>query len=228
MKFLVGIPALYGYQHTKNAIESVLNQNDVDLLLIDNGGDDDINRIVEEYESHLSVKIIRNQKNIYVNPAWNQIIKYFLKTDCPVYDLLCIMNSDLALNKGWSEVIRKRLRAKQNESFVPKIATDMRLFERVADPSYMEAQTVTEGTAGVFITLTKKQAELVYPIPETIKIWFGDQFVYERLRKNGYVTVIPESLIAIHGNSQTVSRLPGISELIEIDKLEWEKIKHSV
>lgn len=225
MKILVGIPALYGYQHTKNAVESVLNQKDVDLLFIDNGGDEDIKKVVNDYHGHPRFHLISNEYNIFVNPAWNVLMKHFLKSD---YELLCIMNSDLSLNKGWSDVIRKRLRVKQNESFVPKIVTETRLFERVVDPSYMEAQTVTEGTAGVFITLTKAQCELVYPIPETLKIWFGDNWIYERLRKRGHITVIPSSLIAIHGNSQTVSRLPGISELIEIDKLEWEKIKDSV
>lgn len=225
MKILVGIPALYGYQHTKNAVESVLNQKDVDLLFIDNGGDEDIKKVVNDYHGHPRFHLISNEYNIFVNPAWNVLMKHFLKSD---YELLCIMNSDLALNKQWSEVIRKRLRVNQNECMVPHVTTDIKRFERIQDPSYMDSMVVTVGLPGVFFTLTKEQAAMVYPIPETLKIWFGDNWVFERLRKRGHKTIIPSSLVAIHGNSQTVSRLPGISELIEIDKLEWEAIKHLV
>lgn len=221
MKILVAIPFLYGYGHSKNAIESVMNQKDVDLLFIDNGGDPDIKTLAAEYLNHPNVKFIRNAQNIFVNPAWNQAMKLFLTSN---YDLLCIMNSDLCLQQDWSEVVRKRLRANQNECMVPKVVTDINVFNKsvdVTDSGFTEANI---GLPGIFFTLTKKQCQLVYPIPSELKIWFGDNWVFDRLRNSGHKTIIPEGFIAIHGNSQTVSKLPGISELIEIDKLEWKKL----
>lgn len=230
MKILVGIPALYGYQHTKNAIESVLNQSDVDLLLIDNGGDEDIKKIVWDYSVHPKFSVITNENNVFVNPAWNQIMRTFLeskyKVDRATYDLLCIMNSDLELNKGWSNVVRSMLKENNRRSLSPKVVNDLPRFNRVVDPSNTSCMDVTIGLPGVFFTLTKEQCKLVYPIPETIKVWFGDNWIFDKLRNNGHSTVVVDNLLAIHGNSQTVSRVPGISEIIEQDKLEWEKIKH--
>lgn len=226
MNILVGIPALYGYQHTKNAIESVLNQGEVcDVLLIDNGGDRDIKKIVSDYTGHPRFSVIANENNVFVNPAWNQIMKAFL--DCPDgYDLLCIMNSDLELNKGWSDVVRSMLKENDKRSLSPKVVNDLARFNRVVDPSNTSCMDVTIGLPGVFFTLTKEQCKLVYPIPETIKVWFGDNWIFDKLRNSGHSTVVVDNLLAIHGNSQTVSRVPGISEIIEQDKLEWEKIKH--
>jgi hypothetical protein len=81
------------------------------------------------------------------------------------------------------------------------------------------------GTPGVLICLNKTHANLVYPIPETLKVWFGDNWIYDGLRGVGYKTIIVNNLITYHSGSQNVSKVKGISEIIEQDKIEWEKLK---
>jgi GT2 family glycosyltransferase len=102
MKYLVGIPCLYGAGHTKEAIESVVNKPGVDLLLIDNGAEQSVKEVLHSYSNRLNVKIIINPVNIYVNPAWNQILNHFLNNK---YDYLLIMNSDLILHKDWKNIL---------------------------------------------------------------------------------------------------------------------------
>lgn len=201
MKILVGIPCLYGAEHTKKAIDSVINEADV--LVIDNGAEKEVNDLISAYGSR--VFCIKNPVNVYVNPAWNQIMEFFLAGK---WDRLVIMNSDLIMQYGWS----KRLR----DGIIPIISDDNCKTEIVC----------TEGTPGVFICLDRKMTEIVYPIPPDIKVWFGDNWIFETLRSVGYQTIMIPGLKAHHwhNGSQTVQRVPGISEIIEDDKIAWEQI----
>lgn len=234
MKVLVGIPVLYGPQHCREAIESVIDNENVTVLVIDNGsGPDMIDMLssfpVSNYKGKLT--IIRNPENVYVNPAWNQILDVFLNGFPAMhgfprvqggFDQLVIMNSDLVMCKYWYEVLKKHLTLFPQNIPVPHITTNKN--ELYIVNKTQEVTHVFEGTPGVFICLNQEHAALINPIPESIKVWFGDNWIYEGLRKRGYSTVVLSNLVAYHSGSQTVSRVPGISELIEQDKIEWEKL----
>lgn len=204
MKILVGIPCLYGGSHCIEAFRSVVNE--ADLLIIDNGGDESVKWAIREINKTHDTFVIENKKNIYVNPAWNQIMNFFIHND---YDQLVIMNSDLILRKGWSNYLYDEI------SCVP------------SDGGLMDDVVVTEGTPGVFIHMNKQMVKMVYPIPEQLKVWFGDNWIYEILRSEGIKTIVKCDLVARHwcGGSQTVQRVPGISEIIEQDKIEWDFIQ---
>lgn len=222
MKILVGIPVLSGYDHTKNAIESVLSQKNVDLLIIDNGADLDLKALFILYSQDERVTIISNPENRYVNPAWNQIVRYFLAS--LRHDYLVIMNSDLLMNKDWSRVLLNRFITYKNESYLPNVIEDRTLVDQDVSMESV-CQEVTGGVPGIFITLTKEQAKLIYPITEDCLIWYGDNWIYDILRGCGHKTVILNNLIAHHGLSQTVSRLIGIDKLIEFDTKLWPDVQ---
>lgn len=221
MKYLIGIPCLYGAGHTIEAIRSVIHANDTDLILIDNGAERDVSEVLVKFAAqNKNVGIIRNQENIYVNPAWNQIIKYFLGSNS---DYLMIMNSDLVLHKNWKNVLDNHFENYSEIIPVPVISNN----RNILDSCHMEGNKteVFEGTPGVLIILNKVQANLIYPIPNSIKVWFGDNWIYEGLRKLGYKTVVLNSLLTYHSGSQNVSKVEGIGNIIEQDKIEWEKLK---
>ncbi len=205
MKLLIGIPLLYNGDTCRKAIESVVNESDV--LLIDNGANHDVKIVIDEFYQLPNVFVIRNKENIYVNPAWNQIMEFFLKWN---YSQLVIMNSDLIMEPGWSNYIIDGISA------VP------------CDIETKEDKIVTEGTAGIAIHLNREMVKLVYPIPETLRIWFGDQHIYERIRKAGFKTIVKAGYIAYHyhNGSQTCQRLPEFQEIIELDKQAWKQLKY--
>lgn len=207
MKILVGIPCLYNADATKEAIDSIIDKAKV--VLVDNNAEQPVKDVIYSYPYAV---VLTNRENIFVNPAWNQIMKFFLLTD---YTHLIIMNSDLVMQPGWYENLRSFLTNHPDMIPIPVIN---------GEPG--EGFTIVhEGTPGVFICLNRKQVGKVYPIPDYIKIWFGDNWIYEILRVK-YKTVILNNLVAKHYHSQSVSRLPGISEMIEEDKLQWAE--HSV
>lgn len=222
MKYLIGIPCLTGGEHCNESIRSTLCYGkDVTTLIIDNGATQDVKEVISRiYTSYNNVDVIHNPENIYVNPAWNQIIDYFLKGD---YDYLLIMNSDLVLHKDWKNVLDNWFLTNISSIPVPVISNDKRLLDKELEPQ--TCTEVHEGTPGVLIILSRMEAQTIFPIPESIKVWFGDNWIYEGLRKLGYKTIVLSNLITYHSGSQTVSRLKGISEIIEEDKIAWEKLK---
>lgn len=223
-KILVGIPVLYGYKHTQDAINSVINQEDVHVLIIDNGATEDLKELFKNYEHYNNFTVKVNEKNIYVNPAWNQIMYAFLN-DFKDFDILCIMNSDITMQNNWSDVLRYWYFFKDKASFLPVLLTDCVKLVRLKNVEVIggKPEVVKEGTAGVFITLNRDQCEMVWDIPETMKVWYGDNWIYGMLRGCGHQTVIVDNLIAFHGLSQTVSRVEGIDDIIAKDRHEWNR-----
>lgn len=216
MKYLVGIPCLYGAGHTKDAIESVVYKDNVDMVLIDNGAEEGVKEVLNYYSERENVLVIHNEQNIYVNPAWNQIINYFLSTD---HDYLLIMNSDLILQKDWNKVLDMYFENYPDLIPIPVIEEDLMKYNNGITLT-IKHKEVTEGTAGVLIIINRKQAKNIYPIPNYIKIWFGDNWIYEILRTK-YKTVIVENLVCYHSGSQNIIRLKEANTIIENDKIDW-------
>lgn len=214
-KTLVGIPCLYGYEHTKAAIDSVVNHN-CDVLLIDNGAEESVGRLLMDYNNkHKNVLLLRNEQNIYVNPSWNQIMLVFLGFQH--YERLCIMNSDLVLHPSWLDCLGHCSVAHPNLIPTPNVVSKIPDTEILYDPHVV----ANEGIAGVFIVLNKEQVNMVYPIPSGLRIWFGDNWIYDILRNAHYSTAVFFGLLATHGNSQNVSRVKEAPEIIEEDKKYW-------
>ena len=222
MSYLVGIPCLYGAGHTKEAIESVVNKPNVDVILIDNGAEEAVKEVINSYKSRENVFVIEFDTNIYVNPAWNQILNFFLVN--PKYDYLCIINSDIIMQKQWKEVLDYLYKViNSNDVLIPTQLRDKELLNKDVTIKPSNFQGVFSGTAGVCILLNRKQAKLVYPIPKYIKVWWGDYWIYTILRKLGYNTFVVDNLLAYHccGGSQTMLKVEGISGIIEEDKAQW-------
>lgn len=215
MRILVGIPVLYNADLFMKSANSVLESEDVDLLIIDNGSDASCKEIIESYNGLYNVYIHVELTNVFVNGAWNIIMNYFLQH--PEYDHLCIMNSDLILQEDWSSVLRNRWKEEPHELLLPVVVDKL----LSVNTDIFSARVVNDGTPGIFITLSREQCVAVYPIPDDIRIWFGDNFIWGILRGLGYQTKIPPNFLATHAWSSTVSILPGAHEIIEQDKIAW-------
>ncbi len=219
IKILVVIPCLYGVDHCREAIDSVVFKKDVGALLIDNGATPDVSAMIGEYfhPGTPNVDVIRNRYNLYVTGAWQQGIDHFLKDE--KYSHMVLMNSDLIMHNQWADVIKKRWQVDPDEVLLP-IMAGKRL--EAVNTDIDLADVVTSGTPGVFITMNRTQAKMVNPLPAEVKVWFGDNWIYEILRGMGYQTKIPKNLFAFHHWSKTVEKVPNISEIIEADKVQWE------
>jgi GT2 family glycosyltransferase len=216
-RYLIGIPVLYNACVTKTAIDSVIDKENVDVLIIDNGADQDVKDLIYSYGHKIS--IISNYENVYVNPAWNQILNYFLNNE--KYDYVCIMNSDIIMQPQFNIVMNEHHEVFPDDILIPKCIDDKTKINEPVDLLIGTVEKVHSGTAGINIILNRKQAKIVFPLPSWILVWFGDQIIYEVLREIGYDTFVLDILICYHYGSQNVKRLPGVSEIIEEDKRQW-------
>lgn len=206
-RILTAIPCLYNGDTCLKAFKSVIDESD--LLILNNGGDASVKQAIDIFKNELhghAVLVFENETNQYVTSAWNIFLKYFIDTE--FYDQLVILNSDLILQIGWSNYLV------DGQSVIPS-------------NDEIEDKEVFSGTPGIMITMNREMAKIVYPIPSQIRIWHNDEWIYTKLRKCGYKTIVKAGLKAVHhhGGSQTCQKLPEFQEIIEQDKIEWGKIK---
>ena len=209
-KILSVIPVLSG----KNWLETCLASIKSDILIIDNNADDDIKEIIKDRD-----KIV-NKKNEYVNFAWNQGIEYFLDGD---WEYLAIINSDLLLVNNWEDFIEVNFEDKV--LMIPRQVKVENFKNSINDNSYIENKG--DCFQGVFILLDKKMADFIYPIPKGLKLWFGDAWIWHKLKSIGYEQRIYNDFICVHGNSISVSTLKNEAiTIIAEDRKEWNKIQN--
>ena len=204
MKLLTIVPVLSSPQW----VERCLKQIQSDLLVIDNGSGMEVKEVIKDYR-----KVV-NDKNIYVNPVWNQAFRIFL---CSDYTHLAIISSDIIMMPGWEKFVKKHNR--DNIIMLPDTVKEH--FKH----SWTNKSHHIECWAGMFLFFDKKMVKICFPIPETVKIWFGDNWIQKKLERAGYVSTLFWDLHVIHGNSQSVRSLgkEGI-DIIEQDKIEWQKL----
>lgn len=219
-KILITVPCLYNAHVCHDAITSILNRVNIDVLIGDNGADQDVKEVIEKFKDYSNVKVIHEPINTYVNPIWNKFIKYFL--DHPKYDHIILYNSDLIMNHYFHQVL-ENIWEKFPELILVPTLTDKNSLKSKVNINTHTFTVVQEGIQGVFITLSRKQAELVHPIPSEIKLWFGDTYLYTLLNDivgPGSICIV-DSLLAHHIGSETIKRLPELQEILTEDKIAW-------
>lgn len=220
MRILVTIPIIVNPIVAREVINQVVNKLDVTVLLCNNGGDHTIDELLDEYKAMEGVIVWKKERNVYVNPVWNEFIAYFLESDS--YDKLIILNSDLTLQKDWDEVLRNRWIIDDSEIIVPIVTDDKRKAYLPINTEFGAFSRASSNTPGIFITLSKPQARMIYPIPSDCKIWFGDTWIFTILNEKDCHMAIPYNFIAFHHHSTSVQKVPGIHAMIELDKIAWE------
>lgn len=209
MKVLVGVPVFRVPDLVRDCLKS-LTDTGADVLVIDNAADQDVKQLIAGFSDKITV--IVNEYNMFCNGGWNQILRYGLDNE---YDVIGLGSSDAVLHNGWYESIVKRFSHYEKEVVLPSIG------EPVDKPDYTKADKVREGVPGFFSFLTKEAARIVYPIPSNLRHWFGDQYMFEKLRSQGWETVILQEVKAYHQQSAITFVTPEAYDIIKQDKMEW-------
>ncbi len=207
MSILVGVPVFRIPELVERCIVS-LTSTPADVLVIDNAADWEVKQVIKRHDTKL--KVITTDTNTYCNGGWNLILEYGLKYG---YDIIGLGSSDATLKEGWQSALNNRAAAHKKEVWIASLT-----------PSSAEVEKV-ESVAGFFNFLPREAAELVYPIPVTLRHWFGDQYMFEKLRANGWDTVILNTLQATHQQSAITFRTPEAYTVIEQDKLAWKELR---
>lgn len=210
---LVGVPVFRVPELVTECLKS-LQGTPADVLVIDNASDLDVKTAVQKF----NVKIVENHTNTFCNGAWNQIMEYGIDHE---YDLVGLGSSDALLHPGWYTALLKRVGTYPKEVLIPAIG------EPVDRPDFTKAEVVTGGVPGYFSFLPIEAVKLVYPIPRNLKHWFGDQYMFEKLRSLGWRTVVLSDVRAYHQQSAITARTPEAYVAIKEDIREWNNASSS-
>jgi len=152
---------------------------------------------------------IINKKNNYCNGAWNQAMEYFLQGD---WDYLALGSSDVIMGRDW----QNKIPTNPKEVFVPSYVEKL---EWLNKPYELKG-----GVAGACTIFPREAIKMVYPIPKQLKLWFGDEYIFTKLRNLGW-KIMQAELTAYHYGSLSIMSNPRSMRIIKEDKKAWEKLK---
>lgn len=193
---VVGVPCYKDGPMVTRCLTS-LQAPRVQLVIVDNGSGSDVKQAIMGKGI-----LIHNAVNKYVNPAWNQMMAWFL-AQLGCYDLLVIANSDLVMTVGWADKLRAHRAVSRQEQII---------FGKVG-PEHI--------SGGAFFALTRGVIQAVCPIPEDLLIYGGDDFIFEVNRRVGFAEVVVDNLTMYHAVSGTISQSPELWELGRRDNARW-------
>lgn len=192
---LVGVPCYKDGPMVDRCLRSLAEPR-VQLLIVDNGSTSDVKQVLVDKGI-----VIRNEVNRYVNPAWNQMMKWFLRSDR--YDFLVLANSDLVMTAGWAAKLRAHRAANRQEQII---------FGKVSSG---------QSSMGAFFAMTRRSVLACYPIPDDILIYGGDDFIFEVNRRVGFAETLAAGVTMFHVVSGTISKSPELGEIGRRDTAQW-------
>ena len=176
------------------------------ILLFDNGS----NPSFEQISNKLRIRYHQEKINIYVNPAWNYI---FQNEEC---EFLTLLNNDcFLLSSNYFEEILPHM--EKNEIGISSCKT--KNIDKIKNNNlntsryfyfYKEANNLIYNKSarrqGWLMTLNLKiYKSLNYQIPNYLKIWYGDDWIWGQFIKNNINTAIYKNRYAVHIKSSSIS-----------------------
>lgn len=176
MTFTVIIPTLQRVKGTSALVRDLTESPHVSEILVVNNAASPV-----PYESP-KMRELHQPTNIFVNPAWN------LGAEEARYDHLCFANDDIRFDVSLFSVMRRLLRlpvgiiAPHESVFVPEISPDV----APAPRGSLRLRPAYRRTNG-FGTLMFMRRESFTTIPTSLKVWFGDDYLFHRQKHRNLV-----------------------------------------
>ncbi len=163
-KYSVVIPTLWKSNRIGKLLFDLIKCEFVDeIILIDNAG-----KFFENFEALDKVKLVQVEENMYVNPSWN------LGVMVAKNDSIALVNDDINFNPNIFGVITKEILSEYG--IIGQ--SEFNYKGKNSDEPILEKWTgkVRDWGWGCLIMFDKKNW---IDIPENIKIWYGDDFIFK-------------------------------------------------
>ena len=199
---------------TISALSNYLNINAIKkIIIIDN---DRNRRPNANLLNSSKIQLLDFKKNIYVNPAWN------IGVENANNSLMCICNDDIIIDKLIIETIYLldlSDRIGMNLIGVRGIDNHGFLFSQFSIDKTKNLGLQSDGIFGIAMFIRKENYK---PIPDDLKVWFGDDYL---VRNSKNVYTIPANRFNICMASTINSLLKegsDIQEIINQDIQNWK------
>lgn len=208
-KLSIIIPTLLKRPEFLNQLTDTLVKDEAvgEIIIIDNS--------TKGFEyNNPKVRIITPEANLFVNPSWN------LGAKEAKFDYLGILNDDICIPQGFCSKIIENITdsigvigtngySMINKSYEP---------ETISDNSYtLEEVSYTTFNFGVMLFLHKNS---YYEIPEDLKIFYGDDYLFKMNKKHKKQNYVIENLKMYHYGSLSSK---AFSDLIKKENSLFKK-----
>jgi GT2 family glycosyltransferase len=207
MNIRILVVNLNNKEYTKNCINNLLSQTyeNFKLTIVDQNSSEEGTQEFLETLTDSRIEIVRNKENRPLNHVWNWFHQTY--TD----EILCFLNNDVIITDNFIsdtiEVFLKELNvgivvhSTNHESYtVKKTSTEYTIVER---GRYMQGWDYSI------------RRNLFTTIPEQLKTYCGDDFIFHNLYKQGYDVAYVTSSPMIHfeGQSKKFMKTSGVEDI---------------
>lgn len=199
MKIRVLVINLNNRIYTKNCINLLLKQkkSDFKITLFDQNSTEFGTEDMLSYFEGKNVDVIKNKTNEPVNSVWN----WFYKTHTE--DILCFLNNDVLI---YDNFISDVLHVFENESNVGIVVhstnhNDYTIKKNITEYKIVEPKKFMQGWDFSI------RRPLFTLIPEELKTYCGDDFVFDKLYEKGFDLAYITSSPMIHFEGQSKSHM---------------------
>ncbi len=223
----VCIPAYNLLEYTRWAIEAVLRHSaghDAHLYLLDNGSS---GRATFDFmKSVPGAKVVRNEENRWVYGGWNQLLSMALE-DKP--DIVTLMSNDVRVGPGWLDGVAREFSKDRNRYFLPNTTTLIDGFDEFVQAT-LKAKlyhgATVPGRAGWCMSFPAEAVPIFLPIPVSLRLWYGDDWIHWKLKAAGYKCETILDSFALHFGSKTLEAMNQDEKvrIIAQDKAEYERL----
>ncbi|HRR48550.1 MAG TPA: glycosyltransferase [Bacteroidales bacterium] len=209
------IPVLNNINYTDDLFLNI-KENTIspsEIVLIDNGSKDNYKDLIKKYND-LNIKYVRNETNIGVNGAWNMGI------EMSNYPLLTILNNDIIINRFFFQKIIKTMEDVSIGLCVPNTIKN----KNFVDENVLPKIANLERREGWAFTIRKEIVTKIGYIPDSLKTFCGDDYLFMASKKAGFKNVKILNSNIFHVISATLKYDQAWKDRLKQEKSIWNRI----
>lgn len=183
-----------------DALEEYVLSNIIDeIIIIDNNPSNKLNIPKNNHK----IKILTKNKNIFVNPSWNWGVSESKNEN------ILLINDDLII-KNIDNILEKIL-----ETDYDLIGLDFNNLNTNKGIIIKDHRGGMTKGFGCFMFIKKSKYT---PIPDELKIWYGDKILFDKSDKKGIIHFDNVEIFL----SKTIKSVPGSIEVINQDTINYK------
>lgn len=208
--------------YTKRFVESIARNSyphQIGFFCLDNGSSDGS----LQYLSGLKINpmvILKNRENESLSKSWNRVLKAGLEAGA---DVLCLSNNDVIVGPGWLDAIMVQVKFGEKAYWLPNGSVPEKDFDQTVKSKPKTGKTY-HGRAGWCLFFKKETVSEFLPIPEELRLWYGDDYIHWKLKAAGYRCLTVDDCYAYHYISKTVQIIGPIQSIIDADRMAYHRI----
>lgn len=207
---------LNNLEFTRSCINDLLNQDtkDFKITLIDQNSSETGTQEFLNTLNSKGINVVLNVSNRPLNHVWNEFAANSTE------DLLCFLNNDVVINSNFVSHLIEVFQCEPTVGIAVH-STNHPSFSAIHDKLIYRVVEPFKFMQGWDFTIRR---DLYKPVPESIKIYCGDDYIFHNVYEQGYnlAYILSSPMIHLEGQSKKFMSTSGIEDIEEFKRLGFE------